>query len=132
MSWPFFFLFFFLWYTKEHSKPLPKHSTSVLRTLATTTLHLPMSVIWKLDNFKTLIQLLIRFFSLLLPTYWKMLHEIARALHCPLFIVIFKAPNTARSFSKYVQAIKMITRNTSGDRDDHNRLVRTVVKILMG
>ena len=54
--------FFFLWYTKEHSKRLPKHSTSVLHTLATTTLRLPMSVIWKLDNFKTLIQLLIRFF----------------------------------------------------------------------
>lgn len=119
--------FFFLWYTKEHSKRLPKHSTSVLRTLATTTLRLPMSVIWKLDNFKTLIRLLIRFFLF----YYQPTGRCCIKLPV-LFTALYSAPNTARSFSKYVQAIKTITRNTSGDRDDHNRLVRTVVKILMG
>ena len=96
---------FFLWYTKEHSKRLPKHSTSVLRTLATTTLRLPMSVIWKPDNYKTLIWLLIRFF-------------------------LFYYQSPGRCCIKL--PIKTITRNTSGDWDDHNRLVRTVVKILMG
>ena len=88
MSWPFFSLFF-LWYTKEHSKRLPKHSTSVLRTLATTTLRLPVqSVIWKLDNYKTLIWLLIRF-----------------------FLFYYQSPGTCC----IKLPIKTITRNTSGD-----------------